>query len=253
MMTGCAGEVVDTDADTDSDSDTDTQMSMDTCEARFTVLQKDAYAERPGRTSELWPPHTTTALEFRCDTEEEWTTTSLPNHGTTVEEIDEDGTLLLDVMTTSSAAAMTPDELTELVSTYEACSCEEGTAFLSMDSLEADLIASLVGELSTYLEANLTCTGDTTGADVAQLLVDADIAGALAVIPDCTFATGFSWEGAFDAALATVGGALEDFHVCNNDAALQRAMWTTFLSEGSLDSCDATAATCSGPRWYFAP
>jgi hypothetical protein len=41
-------------------------------------------------------------------------------------------------------------------------------------------------------------------------------------------------------------------HVCNNDAALQKALFDAYVSGGPA-TCDAMVDTCRGPMWlYFA-
>src|SRR5262245_29962560 len=38
----------------------------ETCTATFRWLQKDAYKNTGGRSTALWPPHTTTVLDVQC-------------------------------------------------------------------------------------------------------------------------------------------------------------------------------------------
>lgn len=56
--------------------------SMVTCEGSYQILQKDAYRETAGRSSELWPPHTTTQLSYACGPDAAPIVTFQANHGT---------------------------------------------------------------------------------------------------------------------------------------------------------------------------
>ena len=111
--------------------------SAEVCEATFRVLQKDAYKETAGRSSDLWPPHTTTVLEVTCDGEAVDGGFEA-NHGTEPGQTDANGDVILVEVGTYSAPG-TREELELLLETYATCDCESTTEFLSLDSLQGDL------------------------------------------------------------------------------------------------------------------
>lgn len=225
----------------------------ETCSATFIWLQKDAYKETAGRSSSLWPPHTTTTLDIVCDGNLV-RSAFRENHGTKPGAKDANGdVLLVDVGT--MAANGTRAELDALANAYEACEC--GTKFLSMDALGDAAVQQLVKELSDYATAHLTCTGAVDAAGLVQKLQAGDIEGVLAVLPNCTWDSGSDFSGGFDAALkkiiAAAQEALSDYHVCNNDAELQAALFDSYRQGGGVGSCDAQSPLCAGPKWFYAP
>lgn len=240
--------------DATTDTDTSDVQEEQSCEATLRILQKDAYKDTAGRSSELWPPHTTTQLDVSCDGELIYTT-FMANHGTKPEAKDAAGDVIL-VETATVELEGSEDDLLDLAEAFEVCECDAATTFLSMDSLDDQTAAQLVGEVATYLEANLTCTAATT-EEVVGWLQAGDVAAVLAVLPSCTWADGTSLEEGLDEALAAVvaatGDLLDGYHVCNNDAVLQVALIDTFRESGKVVACDPTGAACAGPLWLYAP
>lgn len=225
----------------------------ESCEATFTWLQKDAYKDTAGRSSDLWPPHTTTTLEVNCNGQLV-KSAFRENHGTKPEDKDATGAVFL-VPVGSMQATATFGELEALVSAYEACEC--GTKFLSMDALGDAAVQKLVAEIKAYVLAHLTCTGSVDAAGLVQKLENGDIAGVLAVLPDCSWASGFDWSLGFDDALGKIVAAaqetLADYHVCNNDAELQATLFDGFRKSGAVTACDGAGSLCHGPKWFYAP
>lgn len=224
------------------------------CEAELEWLQKDAYKSEAGRTADFWPPHTTMVLRVRCGgavVREE----VAANHGTLPDAVDAEGTPIL-VSVHEATTAGTRSELEALADAFAGCEC--GTTFLSLDALEETVVNDLVGQLATYLNANLTCAELEGGTEaLVDALVAGDVAFVLANGAACTWAGGASWEEGFDEALAAVAEAtsetLADYHVCNNDAALQADLFDRFAAGERAATCDAASALCRSPRWFYAP
>ncbi len=233
---------------------------QETCTATFHWLQKDAYKETAGRTSALWPPHTTTLLEVVCvpdgGAEEQVASSFQANHGTEPGAVDANGDVILEDMRQATATG-TRAELLDLVAAYEACACEPATSFLSMDSLGDAAVEELVTNLIVYLQQNLTCTSPGGVDALIQNLQNGEIDLVIADLPSCTWAGGTTFEGGLDEALTTLleqtQEVLSGYHVCNNDALLQANMFEEFAASGDIVACDNTTAVCQGPLWLYEP
>ena len=238
-----------------SDTKTDETDIVDrSCSATLRVLQKDAYKSTAGRTSDLWPPHTTTVLEFTCEGDGT-DSVVMANHGTLPEATDANGDVIL-VETKTVRVTGTQDEILDLAVAFEACECDGVTTFLSLDSLEESLVQDLLAEVVTYLQANLTCDGDGVDQIVAALQSQ-DFAAALTVLPTCAWVDGTGLEEGLDEAFAALvqatGDTLDGYHVCNNDAVLQGGLVESFDETGAVTPCDPTGAACRGPLWFYVP
>lgn len=235
-------------------STTGTGTSDPTCSAAFRVLQKDAYSDVAGRTSELWPPHTTTVLDLSCPGEGV-VTAFQANHGTEPGEVDANGDVFL-VETTKVTTTGPKSELLALQAAYANCSCDGATKFLSLDSLEEATASALLQTVSDYLSQNLTCSAATTD-ELVMLLANGDIAAALDIFPTCSWASGASFEEGLDQALTTLleqtSEVLAGYHVCNNDAALQKALFDAYTPGATVVACDPDVDTCRGPLWLYSP
>lgn len=245
-------------SDTGSDSADVTQADT-TCSAAYRTLQKDAYKSTAGRSSELWPPHTTTTYEVACATGQQAPqvvqSAVMANHGTRPDAVDESGEVIL-VEVDSLAVHGTRQELTALGQAFEQCSCDAATTFLSLDALQDEGIALLVEELGAVLGSVLTCPGEGGTAALIALLKQGAIETAVQTLPTCIWADGADLEGALDQALSQVlaaGDALAGYHVCNNDAQLQAELVATFVATGEVKACDATSPLCQGPTWLYTP
>ena len=221
------------------------------CRATLRYLQKDAYKSVAGRTSPLWPPHTTTQLDITCD-EKVVASSFQENHGTKPADLDPSGAVYL-VETKTDTAPGKRRDLDKLAAAYAACSCEAATKFLSLNDVEDAEVQKVVAELVTYAGAHLACTGARSGAEVAGLLEKGDLPGFLDALSECSFEAGKDFQKGFDEALGKLLAAsattLSGYHVCNNDAALQDQIFTTFRETGKVVACDATSRLCGGPRW----
>jgi hypothetical protein len=90
-----------------------------------------------------------------------------------------------------------------------------------------------------------------------MLLQQGDIDAVLAELPNCSWAAGEDWAGGFDQALESIIAAaqetLADYHVCNNDAALQTKLFDDYTASGNVPACDGGDALCAGPMWFYEP
>jgi hypothetical protein len=224
------------------------------CVATFRVLQKDAYKSTAGRSSELWPPHTTTVLELSCDGEAVGGSFQA-NHGTEPAQVDENGDVILVEQAVFEVEGPRA-ELEDLKAAYDACGCDAETEFLSLDSLDDTTAQALVQTVDGYLNANLTCPSGSP-SDIVGKLQQGDVPGAIDQLVTCEWTSGASFEEGLDLALeqlaADTGKLLSGYHVCNNDAALQKALFDDYVATGEVTACDATAAVCHGPTWLYTP
>jgi hypothetical protein len=79
----------------------------------------------------------------------------------------------------------------------------------------------------------------------------------LAALPGCSWEPGFRLSDGFDAAaqqvLQDAGNGLKGYHVCNNDAELQSALFADFENDHTIGTCDPSSPLCSGPQWFYQP
>lgn len=224
------------------------------CDGAMAVLQKDAYRELAGRSSELWPPHTTTELAWSCEPDKVLRTSFQANHGTEPGDTDENGNVFL-VDVGQLAVSGTESALGALSEAYDACACT--TQFLSLDALGDQAVQDLVNALASYITMNLTCTGAVDAMGLVGLLQIGEIDAVIAELPNCTWTGATDWSGGFDEALSAIIAAametLDDYHVCNNDALLQAKLIDTFVTTGEVVACDGDDAICHGPAWFYTP
>lgn len=139
-----------------------------------------------------------------------------------------------------------------MIEAYRGCSCEGETAFLGLDSLQGELAERLLETVLGYVQTHLTCPGEPLDELLAALQAG-DFETSVQIFPTCTWAGGTSFEEGLSEAFATViaetGELLADYHVCNNDAALQKQLFDGFAADGSL-ACDGVAL-CRGPMWLY--
>lgn len=228
---------------------------QESCVATFHWLQKDAYKDTAGRSSKLWPPHTTTVLEVTCD--------GIPvdsgfqaNHGTKPGEKDKNGDVFLVEVKKAEIPGSRAD-LMQLLGAYKGCECDPATKFLSLDSISDQLANQLLNDVAMYLKAHLTCSipggvdallMDLNAGNVAQVITD---------LPNCTWENGTDFQtglsDAFQALLMQTQEALADYHVCNNDATLQAGLFDAFKTTGKVTACDMASAVCHSPTWFYNP
>lgn len=232
------------------------RQDSDPCTVTFDWLQKDAYKETAGRTSDLWPPHTTTRIHAVCtrlDGTEDVITAFMANHGTEPGEKDANGDVFL-TQVQDQRTQSTRGKVLRLIDAYEGCEC--GNEFLSMDILDDELVAGVMEALLPYVSENLDCGGDPSIDTLVGWLSAGDIESVLAALPNCQWGGDSSLELGLEQALTTaLAGSVSigDTHVCNNDAALQSELWSVFNTDGTVGSCDPANTVCAGPMWLYTP
>jgi hypothetical protein len=228
--------------------------ATESCVATFRWLQKDAYKSTPGRTSTLWPPHTTTTLDVTCNGADAGSAFH-ENHGTLPTAADDAGTRILQEMKRETATGSRA-ELAQLLGAFAACQCDPTTKFLGLDALKDNGVTQLVDKLSVYLTSNLTCPAPGT-ADLVTNLKAGSIDAVLAALPGCTWAGDAGLAAGLDQAwqsiIAASAEVIAGYHVCNNDAKLQAGLWSTFAAGKTVAACDGDASVCHGPAWFYAP
>jgi len=234
------------------------EHATESCTATLQILQKDAYRETAGRSVALWPPHTTTQLTVECDGANQEPVVVgefvMANHGTEPGAIDVNGEVIL-VEVRADTISGERSELLQLGETFAACDCEGDSQFLSMDSLDDERVQELIGSLTAYLETSLSCPA---GVDaLIGAIQEHRMADALEILPTCSWADGSDLstglDKAVEEALLQSDEALQDYHLCNNDATLQVQLFEAFAQTGAVGSCDSTSALCHGPKWFYDP
>lgn len=247
LVAACASTGTDSAA---SDSSEINAASPDACTARLHFLQKDAYKEGAGRTSDFWPPHTTTVLDVTCN----GVTTSsfMANHGTKPDAKDAAGTTILveapmpdAVVTTKGTKA----EMDALVAAYAACECESD-AFLSLDQVNPQVF-----EIVNEVAALFTCAEPTEALVAAAKAKDLD--GVKRILAGCSLKSDVTPADVEETTAdieTKVKTTLAGKHVCNNDAQLQADLFTHFRDTKEVKACDAhDAARCQFPALFFRP
>ena len=249
---GCGSSA--TGADAGPDGSTGEGGAGETCTATFRWLQKDAYKSTPGRASKLWPPHTTTTLSVECTGNDAGYAVH-ENHGTLPTATDDAGTPILQEMKKASVTGSRASIL-DLLAKYQGCACEPTTKFLGLDAVKDQGVQQLVGKLSDYLNANLTCPAPGTAALVTNLQ-NGDIAAVLAQLPSCTWAGDAGLADGLNQAWAAIVAAsseiISGYHGCNTDAKLQAGLFASFKDGQPSAACDGDASVCHGPAWFYDP
>ena len=215
----------------------------------LTVMQKDAYNSKAGALTPFWPPHTTTVFEWNNGKSVQ------VNHGTAPEERDANGNLLL---TTTKVYTFkgTKAEIEGLQRKYEIASCDYfGGKFLGLSSVESLVEHAIIDNLKDFVNdsLNFQCTGSVTKADIITYIDNHEFDKVIAAIGNCNWDL-IHWEKAFEFAIHNaiidLGHEINDYHVCNNDAAYQVRLINNFIV-GHKDII--TAKDCNGPQIYFIP
>jgi len=230
------------------------------CEATFVWLQKDAYKDTAGRSSKAWPPHTTTVLETFCTTKaagkQSVGSAFQANYGTEPGAKDKNGDVILVEMKRETVKG-SKDAMQRLLQAYKGCGCDE-KQFLSMDKLKGDVGEKLLGDVVKTIEENAGLTCSNTGGKEALVaaLKAQDFEKAISIVPQCSFEGG-DLGATLDKALGEVAkstsGTLAQYHVCNNNAALQAELFERFKTKSTIDACTAQSSLCKGPKWFYNP
>ena len=217
----------------------------------LTVLQKDAYSDVAGRSSDLWMPHTTTVFEWSKDS------TVQLNHGTAPGELDANGDEFLVVAKTYTFTG-TKSQIEALQTAYEGATFENGTSnkFLNLTDGTAALETSFLTGIKDYMlngAAGIPEDGDIS-RDSLVALFDAEMYKEFGEhLPS------FSWdktkwnyvlETVLGNVLNATGENLSDYHVCNDDADLQVRLVKNFIATGNIA---VPAKDNDGPMLYYTP
>lgn len=233
------------------DISADTAMGSD-CKVTFRWLQKDAYASRAGRTTELWPPHTTTVLDVECRGQAP-VSAFRENHGTKPSDKDETGKQILVEVAHKGPFYGSKARTQALLTAYKGCECAPTTTFLAMDSLQEQKAIDMMTSLAAYVEANMSCEG----MDIAQLgqwMKEGSIDQVLGALSTCSWKTGEDWATGFQSATREVLGAeFANYHLCNNDAQLEAALIDSYAEGKDIMACDGNSAACHGPAFFYNP
>lgn len=219
--------------------------ASDPCSATLVFLQKDAYKETAGRSSALWPAHTTTVLEVSCQTSrgEQHIAPYQENYGTKPGAKDANGDEILVKIEMDSKVVTTNApwrEMKNLVASYESCGCDE-TKFLSMDKLTEQGKA-----LAADIVRVLQCPG---GEDALRSAIEGSrFPEALSIVATCRVREGMSLD-----VQAQVEKTFAGQHVCNNNALLQADLFARFRDHKDASACSAQSKLCSGPKIFFDP
>lgn len=228
--------------------------STDACTATFTFLQKDAYKSTAGRSSDLWPPHTTTVLDVSCQTSrgEQHMAPFKENYGTKPGAKDAQGNdILVKVdMDPSIVTVKAPwGEMKKLVASYQSCGCDE-KEFLGLDTIDAEG-KGLLEKLAPIL--------DCPDSNEALLLAlkEKRFEDAKRMATACKIKDGVT-PAQLSQAIAEVDAEVKrtfsEHHVCNNNALLQMDLFARFRDHEDATACDPhDRALCYGPKLFFNP
>ena len=231
----------------DKNSETEPEKTYD---GTLTVLQKDAYSDVAGRSSDLWPPHTTTVFEWENGKEVQL------NHGTSPEETDANGNLFL-VETKVYSFSGTKSQMESLQAKYKEAIYDDDTHhFLNLEDGTAALEQSFLTGIKEYMidgTNGLTITGPVSIDSLITLFEIGDYYSFGSALPNCNW-TQSNWIIAFESVLGDVlgdlGENLEDYHVCNDDASLQVGLIKNYISTGKVE---IPAKLNDGPMMFYTP
>lgn len=263
VLPACAMSAADNGANSSADIVSDppeakgeaiTAAPDDPCTATLHFMQKDAYKDGAGRTSDLWPPHTTTVLEVTCQTASGPQTTKPfdANHGTLPDAKDATGTTILvevpmdaSVVTTSAPWS----EMQKLIASYTTCECQPDT-FLSMDAVTPQAMG-IINEVASLFDCQQPTSALLAAAQAK------DVATVKSILAGCTLkadVTPDQFEETADDVETTVQQTMAGKHVCNNDALLQADLFASFRDNKTAPTCNPHDANrCAFPKLFFRP
>ena len=217
----------------------------------LTVMQKDAYSDVAGRSSDLWMPHTTTVFKWSNDSVVQL------NHGTAPDEVDANGDKFLVVAKTYTFTG-TKSQIEALQTAYEGATFDNGTTntFLNLTDGTAALEASLITGIKDYFSdgANgIPNDGDITKDSLITLYNAGLYKEFGSHLPSFSW-TQTNWTTAIETVLGDIlsstGENLSDYHVCNDDADLQVRLVKNFIATGKIE---VPTKDNDGPMLYYTP
>ncbi|MBW1646177.1 MAG: hypothetical protein JRJ56_07625 [Deltaproteobacteria bacterium] len=201
----------------------------------LTVLQKDAYRNTGGRSSSLWPPHTTTVFAWDFGREVQ------TNHGTAPGEVDANGKPFL-VEAKVYTFTGTRSQMEALQAAYkQAVYDDDDHQFISLTNGKTVLEKSFLAGLQDYLDDDdngLVCSGSVNREKLLELLAAGDFHGFAVAMESCSWDQD-DWERAFAIVLDDVVSA-----------SLQVGLIKNYLATGKVE---IPPKLNDGPMWYFAP
>ena len=217
----------------------------------LTVMQKDAYSDVAGRSSDLWMPHTTTVFKWNNGEFVQ------KNHGTAPDEVDANGDKFL-VVAKIYTFTGTKSQIEALQTAYEGATFDNGTTnkFLNLTDGTAALKTSFISGIKEYMldgAAGIPEDGDISRADLVALFEAGKYKEFGTHLPS------FSWDKAkWTIVIETVLGGiltsteenLSDYHVCNDDADLQVRLVKNFIATGKVE---VPSKDNDGPMMYYTP
>ncbi|MCK5847206.1 MAG: hypothetical protein KAG84_07190 [Bacteroidales bacterium] len=217
----------------------------------LTVMQKDAYSDVAGRSSELWMPHTTTVFKWANDSVVQL------NHGTAPGEVDSNGDEFLVVAKTYTFTG-TKSQIEALQTAYEGATFDNGTSnkFLNLTDGTAALEKSFIDGIKDYISDGTNGfpdDGDISKTDLIALFAAGNYKEFGSHLPS------FSWDKAkwtivietiLGDILSATGDNLADYHVCNDDADLQVRLVKNFIATGNIE---VPTKDNDGPMMYYTP
>ncbi len=180
----------------------------------------------------------------------------MENHGTKPGTVDAHGEAFLKKMKELTITG-TKKDLLALVNAYHECECAPGTDFISVDAMKSTVVQDIIVQAANYATDHLDCINPTDVSDIAHSMQTGQIDEALVLLAGCTWKDGASWDDGLNQAVMRIakdtGQTLNNYHVCNNDAALQANLIAKFQQTGVVSACDRASETCKGPKWFYSP
>ena len=216
----------------------------------LTVLQKDAYSNVAGHSSDLWIPHTTTVFKWA---EGEFVQA---NHGTLPGEVDANGDVYL-VQQKVYTFFGTKKVMEALHNAYVSATFDPSpNTFLNLNNGGQVLEASFISGLEAYMAdgANgLVVSGPLDKNALIALFAAGNYQEFASNLSNTNW-TGTDWTAAFESVLgnvlASTGQDLQDYHVCNDDADLQVRLIKNYISNGTIIVPEKIN---DGPMFYYEP
>lgn len=217
--------------------------------ATFSVLQKDGYSNIAGRTSALWPPHTTTVFSWSLGSAVQL------NHGQAIDVVDKKGNFLLEEVEVYSLSG-TANDFSALQEAYMNAACDaDNKLVFGISIASSNLEKAVLDGVKEMVraDASFKTAGFVSKDSLLALFEQREYGLVVKELPNCNWKQS-DWKTAFETSLATElakeGKTSADYHICNNDAYLQVELIKNFIATGKVE---LNIGSCDGPRWYYAP
>ena len=222
----------------------------------LTILQKDAYGNLPGRSSDLWPPHTTTVFKWSNVNGTIGDSVFQENHGTLPGQTNSLGQVLLEPVKILTFTA-TRDQMVELQNAYMNAVCDDNESrFLTLEHVDSSIAQLFHEDLGDVLgqDGSFSCTDLPIDSLLSWLNQGTTGFGKIATSINACNYTMEDWRFAFEQSLKNTVFDLDhlydNYHVCNNDAYKQVRLIENFIETGIIEIPEGD---CNGPMWYYSP